>query len=61
MEELKSGLSSDEFEQRVAENPSEPWRPDFLKAVDDSSNHFWVDKILDESLKSADVGSTNVQ
>jgi hypothetical protein len=60
MEELKEGLTDDELRKRITENPQLPWRPDFLVAADHERNKFWVDKILEESLKDADVSLATV-
>lgn len=50
MKELQPGLDDEELTKRVAEDPPEPWRPNFLKSVGDPSNDFWVNKILNTAL-----------
>lgn len=44
------GLTDEELQERIATNPGLPWRPDFLKSVDDPANTFWVGKILGETM-----------
>lgn len=55
LEDLKKGLTDEELKQRITQDTEEPWRPDFFAAVGDKRNQFWVDKILGESLKDAEV------
>lgn len=59
MKELQPGLDDEELTKRVAEDPPEPWRPNFLKSVGDPSNDFWVNKILNTALNDKKVSALN--
>jgi hypothetical protein len=55
LKEAQLGLTEEELEKRVEEDPPLAWRPDFLKMIDDSTNEFWVKKILDEVMRDEEV------
>ncbi|KAG9091543.1 hypothetical protein FRC06_000522 [Ceratobasidium sp. 370] len=55
MKDFQLGLSDGELRRRQEEDPDEPWRPDFLKSIDDPANDFWVSKILATALKDAEA------
>ncbi|KAG8693455.1 hypothetical protein FRC09_010493 [Ceratobasidium sp. 395] len=44
------GLSDEELKDRIANDPDLPWRPDFMKLIDNPDNQFWVKKILDATM-----------
>ncbi|KAG8699105.1 hypothetical protein FRC08_005503 [Ceratobasidium sp. 394] len=50
LKDAKPGLSHEELQERIANNPALPWRPDWLKLIDDEANKYWVDKILDATM-----------
>ncbi|KAG9122210.1 hypothetical protein FRC07_001517 [Ceratobasidium sp. 392] len=43
-------LTNEELQDRIANDPPLPWRPNFIKMMDDSDNEFWVKKILDATM-----------
>ncbi|KAG9082076.1 hypothetical protein FRC06_005254, partial [Ceratobasidium sp. 370] len=53
LKEAKLSLTDEELEERVTNDPPLPWRPDWLKSIDDSANEFWVDKILGAAINDA--------
>ncbi|KAG9120301.1 hypothetical protein FRC07_004251 [Ceratobasidium sp. 392] len=55
MSELQTGLSPEEFEKRKEEDPSLPWRPNFMANADSPSNAFWIDKMVDAYMTNPDV------
>lgn len=48
MDQFSVGLSDDELQRRIDENPNEPWRPDFIAAIGHKRNDYWVKKIIDQ-------------
>ncbi|KAG9124516.1 hypothetical protein FRC07_011326 [Ceratobasidium sp. 392] len=44
-------LSDEELQDRIANQPDLPRHPNFLKSIDDPANKFWVNKILDATMK----------
>ncbi|KAF8602980.1 hypothetical protein BDV93DRAFT_508745 [Ceratobasidium sp. AG-I] len=55
MKELWPGLNKEELKKQAVEDPPRPWRPKFLKSMNDPSNEFWVKKILDAALKDKKI------
>ncbi|KAG9088270.1 hypothetical protein FS749_002277 [Ceratobasidium sp. UAMH 11750] len=54
LNQAQLGLPEDELKDRIENDPPLPWRPDFLKSVNDRDNEFWVKKILDEVMKDTE-------
>ncbi|CAE6412069.1 unnamed protein product [Rhizoctonia solani] len=56
MNGLKEGLTGDELAKRIADDPPEPWLPDFRISYKHKDNEFWVDKkIIPTALDHADA------
>ncbi|KAG8773216.1 hypothetical protein FRC12_002657 [Ceratobasidium sp. 428] len=52
LKDAKLGLSEEDLQYRIENDPELPWRPDFLKSMSDSANKFWLDKILDATMEN---------
>lgn len=61
MDQFSVGLSDDELQRRIDENPNEPWRPDFIAAIGHKRNDYWVKKIIDQVLKDQKVSCSDVE
>ncbi|CAE6526067.1 unnamed protein product [Rhizoctonia solani] len=56
MDELKPSLPAEEdlaLKKRIQEGSNEAWVPDFMLQPEHESNKFWIDRIVDESLKNS--------
>ncbi|KAG9089892.1 hypothetical protein FS749_000966 [Ceratobasidium sp. UAMH 11750] len=55
MSHLKPGLSAEELEVRMEEDPGLPWRLDFLLKPTDPRNEYWVNKMFEQYLACPDA------